>query len=67
VRRRHADVDDREIGAGLTNQLDERLGGSALADDLEAGLGQKPSQAFAKQDCDRVVRMRDGRVSGGAR
>ena len=50
VRRRHADVDERDVrrvGAHLQHQL---VGVAGLADDLEAAVLEQPRDALAQQD-----------------
>ena len=51
--RRHADVDDRDVGLELGHEVEQRVGVARLAHDLEAGLAQEPRQALAQDQ--RVV------------
>jgi hypothetical protein len=44
VRGRHPDVDDREVGAQVANELEELVGGAGLPDDLEAGALEQTSE-----------------------
>jgi hypothetical protein len=47
---RHPDVDDRELGSMLANEVDELGRVSALADDLEAGALEQAGHSLAQED-----------------
>src|SRR5262249_14714374 len=49
VRRRHADVHDCDVGVLVRDLAEQLLGVAGLADDVEAGLGEQPGDAFAEQ------------------
>src|SRR5262249_43733024 len=53
MRRRHADVHDRDIGALLLHLAQQLVGIARLADNFEAGLGEQASHALAEEQ--RVV------------
>jgi len=50
VRRRHANVDNREIWRCATNKLDERRRVPGLADDFVAGAAEEAGDTLAQQD-----------------
>ena len=50
VRRRHPDVDDRDVGRVRAHLQQQLVGGPGLADDLEAGLLEQLRDALAEQD-----------------
>ncbi len=50
VRRRHSNVDDREVRLVLANELEELLGIATLADHVEACSIEQARQAFAQED-----------------
>ena len=50
VRRRHADVDDREVRLVLATSATQLVGVAGLADDLEAGSLEQAGEPFAEQD-----------------
>jgi len=50
VGRRHPDVDDREVGTKLADELDEVESGAGLTDDLEARTLEQPCQALAEEN-----------------
>ena len=70
VRRRHADVDDDELGLLLAHERRAARRVAGLADDLEAGPLEQAREAFAQKDV--VVGDNDssagvgGRVDGGS-
>ena len=49
VRRRHADVDDRDVGLVGADLAQQVLGVAGLGDDLEARLLEQPRDALAQQ------------------
>src|SRR5262249_42680629 len=49
VRRRHADVDDGDVGLVGVDLAQQVLGVARLADDLHAGVLEQPRDAFAQQ------------------
>ena len=49
-RRRHADVDDRDVDRRLVDRLEQRIGVADRDDDLEAAILQHPRDALAQQD-----------------
>jgi len=59
VGRRHPDVDDREVGPEVTDELDQLDGGAGLADDLEAGGLEQACQPLTEKDT--VVGQHDPR------
>ena len=61
VRRRHADVDDGEIGTLLANQGEQLVAVARLPDDLEAEPLEQAREALAEQD---VVVGQDGAGAG---
>src|SRR3954447_26545140 len=50
LRRRHADVEDRDVGRARRHLFQEVLGGRALPDDVEAGLAEQPHDALAQEN-----------------
>ncbi len=50
VRRRHADVDDRDVGAVHRHVAEEVVGRSRLRDHLVAGLREQPRDPLAEED-----------------
>jgi hypothetical protein len=73
MRRRHPDVDDRQVGLLRSYELDQPCGGLALADDLESEALEQARETFTEQDvvvrqhdahCSRATRMRRVRCHG---
>ena len=50
VRRRHADVDDRDVGVVRANLQEQLVGIARLADDLEAAVLEQAGDALAEED-----------------
>ena len=48
--RRHPDVDDREVGTKLADEVDQPGRGAGLADDLEAGTLEQACQPLAEKN-----------------
>ena len=60
VRRRHADVDDRDVRLERANLQEQLVGVACLADDLEARILEQAGHALAQQD--RVVGDQDSQA-----
>jgi hypothetical protein len=56
VSRRHANVDDHQVGRAVTHPLEQLGRVAGLADDVEPGLLEQARESFAEQDV--VVRQR---------
>jgi hypothetical protein len=50
VRRRHPDIDDRDIGLVLADRGQERGSLPCLGDDLDPGLAEQAGEPFTEQD-----------------